>query len=82
MRRPTRLTKIDSLRSWLKEAVRGSRIAYHEGNLAADRLYDDDLDLRAKLLWQAAEVYGTVYLTQQRIGPNTIRYIATKGGAR
>lgn len=82
MRRPTRLTKLDSLRDWIKHAVAGSRIAYHEGNLAYDRLRDEDLDFRARLLWAASEVYGTVYLTQQRINAHEVRYIATKGGGR
>jgi hypothetical protein len=79
MKRPNRVNKTASLKDWLKHALPGSRINYHEGNLAESRQLDSELDTRARLLWIASEVYGTVHLTQQRIGPHVCRYIATKG---
>lgn len=80
MTRPIKMTKRDQLTGWLRHAEAGSRIVYHEGFLVVDRMLDDDLDWRATVLLKAAENFGSVELTQKRVGPNHYRYIATRKG--
>lgn len=59
----------------LSKAKRGERVAYHSGVLMRDRLYNPEVDARAKAAWKAHEE-GRCVLVQRRVDASTCQYLA------
>ncbi len=80
-----------TLEAWLKHAQPGDRFEYHRGSLANDRervmnipaigtfahVYVEPVNHLAKAMWRYYE-QGKVTLVQEKVGPETFRYLAVK----
>ncbi len=83
--------EITQAQNWLKSAPKGSRLCYHEGNLANDRqrivwhgdtqqFSEETLEPVHSVGWLMWKAYcrGKVILFQERLDPKTFRYWAAK----
>lgn len=78
MTRLNKMTQLVAVKAWLQHSEAGSRILYHTGDLASQRVLDEELDMIAEMLYRAATIYGSVDLTQKKVSPGIYRYIATR----
>lgn len=67
----------EAVEARLKSLRRGERFAYHVGFLAKDRQFSYELNVTARLVWEAYEK-GRVTLFQQRANDNAgfVYYLA------